>query len=243
MTSGLKLSDFKALSFDCYGTLIDWEIGLLDVLRPWADENNISASDDELLEAFAHHEFEEEAEVPSSPYPEILSGVQIAMARQFGVRSRPADRRSLSESVGNWPAFADSADALKRLQKHFKLIVLSNVDNESFARSEEKLGITFDAVYTAEDICSYKPAKANFRYLLSHAKADLGLEPKDILHTAQSLIHDHIPAQKMGLRTCWINRRGDDDGTATGATKPPPEPVEPNLTFTSLAELADAIES
>jgi len=203
----------------------------------------IDVSDDELFESFAAHEFDEEAEVPSSPYPEILSGVQIAMARQFGVRSKPADRRALAESVGDWPAFDDSGDALKRLQKHFKLIILSNVDNASFAKSEEKLGIKFDAVYTAEDICSYKPAKANFRYLLSHAKADLGLEPNEILHTAQSLIHDHIPGQKFGLKTCWINRRKDDDSTASGATKPPPEPIKPHWTFTSLKELADAVEA
>jgi len=239
----MKLTDFKALSFDCYGTLIDWETGLLAVLRPWADASGISASDDELLESFATHEYDEQAEVPSSPYPEILSGVHIAMARQFGVRSKPADRRALAESVGNWPVFSDSADALKRLQKHFKLIVLSNVDNASFRRSEDKLGIKFDAVYTAEDICSYKPAKANFRYLLNHAKADFGLDPNEILHTAQSLIHDHIPGQKFGLKTCWINRRKDDSGTASGATKAPPEPIKPHWSYTSLKELADAVES
>ncbi len=233
-----NIQKFKAISFDCYGTLINWEKGLLATLKPWLEAEGKNIADDDILKAFALHESEEQAEVQSAPYPEILEGVHLALAREFKVKSSRQLREEFMHSVGNWPAFDDTVEALKSLKKDYKLIILSNVDNASFAKTAKKLGVEFDAVYTAEDICSYKPQKANFRYLLEHAKADLGLKKSDILHTAQSLFHDHVPAQGFGLKTCWIDRRGDDGG----ATNKPKTPVKPHWTFASLTEFAQAMK-
>ena len=233
-----NIQKFKAISFDCYGTLINWEKGLLATLRPWLEAEGKNIADDDILKAFANHESEEQAEVQSAPYPEILEGVHLALAHEFKIKSSRQLREEFMHSVGNWPAFDDTVDALKSLKKDYKLIILSNVDNASFAKTAEKLGVEFDAVYTAEDICSYKPQKANFRYLLEHAKADLGLDKKDILHTAQSLFHDHVPAQGFGLKTCWIDRRGDEGG----ATPKPKTPVKPHWTFNSMAEFAKVMK-
>ena len=238
-----NIKKFKAISFDCYGTLINWEKGLLAALRPWLEAEGKNIADDDILKAFAHHESEEQAEVQSAPYPEILEGVHLALAHEFKIKSSRQLREEFMASVGNWPVFDDTVDALKSLQKNYKLIILSNVDNASFAKTAEKLGVEFDAVYTAEDICSYKPQKANFKYLLEHAKADLGLKKSDILHTAQSLFHDHVPAQGFGLKTCWIDRRGDaDKKTSGGATPKPKTPVKPHWTFSSMAEFAQAMQ-
>jgi 2-haloalkanoic acid dehalogenase type II len=238
-----NIQKFKAISFDCYGTLIDWEKGLLSILRPWLHGEGGNVDDETILKAFAHHESEEQSEVQSAPYPEILEGVHIAIARQFKVKSSRALREQFMASVGNWPCFDDTIDALKSLKKDYKLIILSNVDNASFAKTNAIMGVEFDAIYTAEDICSYKPTKANFNYLLDHAKADLGLKKQDILHTAQSLFHDHEPAQGFGLKTCWIDRRKDSDKkTIGGATPPPKTPVSPHWTFNSMAEFATAMK-
>ena len=140
-------------------------------------------------------------------------------------------------SIKDWPAFPDSAEALAYLKKHYKLVILSNVDNESFAASNKKLGVTFDAVYTAEDIGSYKPASRNFDYMLDKLKT-LGLEKGDILHTAESLFHDHRPANDQGLANCWIFRRFDKEGF--GATMNPGVMPTYDFRFTSMAELAAA---
>jgi 2-haloacid dehalogenase len=232
----MEITDFKAMSFDCYGTLIDWETGILGALRPWLEGAGIAPGDDELLKAFAYWETEEEAEVPSAPYPEILEGVHLALARHYKLRSDPRHRQLLANSVGDWLAFDDTVAALKALKKHYKLIILSNVDRLSFARTNEKLGVEFDAIYTAEDIGTYKPHPRNFNYLLDHARADLGLDKCDILHTAQSLFHDHVPAKKFGITSCWIDRRGD----LAGASKRPNEPYDPKWTFPTMQAFADA---
>ncbi|TIO09107.1 MAG: haloacid dehalogenase, partial [Mesorhizobium sp.] len=115
------------------------------------------------------------------------------------------------ESVKDWPAFADSAEALRYLKQHYKLIILSNVDNKSFSFSNKKLGVDFDAIYTAEDIGSYKPSARNFDYMLEKL-ATIGVEKSQVLHTAESMFHDHAPANRVGLASCWIYRRHADQG-------------------------------
>jgi putative hydrolase of the HAD superfamily len=140
--------------------------------------------------------------------------------------------------VKNWPAFPDSAEALQYLKKHYKLVILSNVDNESFAASNEKLQVEFDAVYTAEDAGSYKPSDRNFDYMLQKLET-IGIEKDAILHTAESLFHDHGPANKHGLASCWIYRRHDQEGF--GATMTPSEMPRIDFRFNSMAELARAV--
>ncbi len=240
----MKLTDFTTLSFDCYGTLIDWEAGLLAALAAWRARTSLTASDGDLLQAFAVVESAEEEANAGALYPEILAGALERMAANFGAAVSGEECAAFGASVGDWPVFPDSAAALATLKQHYKLVILSNVDRASFARSNAKLGVTFDAIYTAEDIGSYKPAPGNFTYLLDHLQADLGVSPDQLLHTAQSLYHDHVPAKALGLTTCWINRgagKEDGDKPGGGATKTPETPVEPDFTFASMGAMATAV--
>ena len=238
MSMNSDISAFSAMSFDCYGTLIDWEAGILAALHPWLEASGLAISDEEILAAFSEAEPQAERAGPEALYPQILRAVVNRMARTLGIEANVVVREGLANSVGNWPAFPDSAEALGRLKRRYKLIILSNVDRASIARTRQLLGVEFDAVYTAQDIGSYKPDPRNFDYLLSHAKSDLGLAPHQILHVAQSLFHDHVPAQAKGLATCWIDRRAAKQGG--GATKQPAVPITPDFRFESLAELAEA---
>jgi len=232
-----RLTDFDVLSFDCYGTLIDWETGIRTALAGWRRRENIQVSDDAFVEAFGRYEWEEEEENPTMLYPEILARVLKRMAAGWGVYASPDDTKAFSRSVGNWPAFPDSALALAYLKQHFKLVILSNVDRESFSYSNAKLGVEFDHIYTAQDIGSYKPDMENFQYLLVNLEEE-GYLPSRILHVAESLYHDHIPAKKLGLATVWIHRRHAQKGH--GATRPPTEQVKPDFTFNSMIEFAQA---
>ena len=232
-----RLIDFDVLSFDCYGTLIDWETGIRTALAPWRRRENIQVSDEGFIEAFGKFEWEEEEENPTLLYPEILGRVLKRMAGGWGVYASPDDMKVFGRSVGNWPAFQDSPLALAYLKQHFKLVILSNVDRESFSYSNAKLGVEFDHVFTAQDIGSYKPDMENFQYLLSNLE-DEGHLSSRLLHVAESLYHDHIPAKKLGLSTCWIHRRHDKQGF--GATKAPTEKVQPDFRFTSMFDFAAA---
>ena len=236
----MKITEFEALSFDCYGTLIDWEAGIGTVLRAWADRRGLGMSTEDLLVAYSEHEAQAERDHPTDPYPSILARAMRALGRQLDTEVSFDDSHELATSVPNWPAFPDSADALARLSKHFKLIILSNVDNEGFAASNEKLRVTFDAILTAEDIGSYKPSPGNFDALDHHVDT-MGIPREKLLHVAQSLFHDHVPAKSRGMTTVWINRRHNDPGW--GATPNPQADVTPDWTFTSMAEFADAVES
>jgi len=233
----MDIRDFDALTCDCYGTLIDWERGILDVLGPWAGQHGLEVSEDGLLQAFAEFESQHEAATPEKLYPEILQAVLTDVARRFGVDADPAEARAFGRSVRDWPAFPDSAAALSYLKQHYKLAIISNVDRDSFAHSRAKLGVEFDAVITAQDVGSYKPDLRNFEYALERLKA-LGVERDRILHVAQSLFHDHEPAKALGLRTVWINRRAGRPGW--GATCPPRASVRPDLVVNDMAALAAA---
>ncbi len=233
----MKLTDFKALTFDCYGTLIDWESGMVAGLKPLTDRVGRDLSRNDILEAHARHESSQQRQTPAMAYRDLLPIVYRRLAEEWGVAVSWAECAAYGDSVKDWPAFADSAEALQYLKRHYKLVILSNVDNESFAASNEKLGVAFDAVYTAEDIGSYKPADGNFHYMLDKLQTlDIGKE--DILHTAESLFHDHGPANRHGLASCWIYRRHDQEGF--GATMNPGNMPHTDFRFNSMADLARA---
>ncbi len=229
-----RLADFKALTFDCYGTLIDWESGILAALAPLLAASG--QSPDAALAAFAEAESAQEAETPAMLYADILAQTYRRLAGLWGVTVLDEECARFGASVGDWPAFPDSKDALQALQRHYRLVILSNVDRASFFRSQQRLGVTFDAVYTAQDIGSYKPSPRNFEYLLAHI-AELGIGKSEILHTAQSLFHDHAPANDFGLASAWIDRRGAREG---GATKPIGTMPHLDFHFLSLAAMAAA---
>jgi 2-haloacid dehalogenase len=233
----LNLTDFEALSFDCYGTLIDWEAGLAAVLTPWAREHCLTVSTGELLERYAAAEARHEEETPGAVYPEILAAALRSLGAAFGVDVSPEESQRLATSVADWPAFPDSPGALAALSERYKLVILSNVDRQSFAGSNARLGVRFDAVITAQDVGSYKPSTRNFEILLSTVSA-LGVADGRLLHVAQSLFHDHVPARRLGLPTVWIDRRGARSGW--GATPAPSIAVTPDWTFESMAAFAAA---
>lgn len=235
----MKLSDFQALSFDCYGTLIDWETGILAVIRPWADDQGLDVTDAELLTVYGGNESRAELDHPLLPYPEILARSFMAVGDQLGAAVTVADGQRLGRSVADWPAFPDSHAALATLAKRYSLVILSNVDRDSFAYSNERLGVEFDRILTAQDIGCYKPSGRNFKTLLSETER-MGIAEGKLLHVAQSLFHDHVPAKKHGLPTVWINRRGGRDGW--GATPAPSVDVRPDWEFASMADFATAVE-
>src|SRR5215470_14004668 len=227
----MQLTDFEALSFDCYGTLIDWEAGLSAVLTPWARERGLQLTEEQLLTAYSPVEAAVEAEHPAELYPDVLARSMRLLGGKLGAEVTSEDAARLAGSVPGWPAFADSHDALTALGRRFKLIILSNVDRASFAGSNARLGVEFTSVLTAQDIGSYKPAERNFEALIAEA-ARLGVGPGRLLHVAQSLFHDHVPAQRAGLRTVWINRRHAQPGWR--AT------LAPDWEFPSMAAFAAA---
>jgi 2-haloacid dehalogenase len=234
----MKLTDFKALTFDCYGTLIDWETGILSGLRLLVEKADITLTRDQILEIFAQNESAQEVETPAMPYSQLLSIVYKRIARTWGVAVTNEQANSFGASIPDWPEFSDSVSALQYLKKHYKLVILSNVDRISFRASNTRLQVAFDAVYTAQDIESYKPSPRNFEYMLRRLRQDFALEKTDVLHTAQSLFHDHAPANKFGLASAWIDRRHAETGW--GATQRPPGTPRYDFRFESMAALVEA---
>jgi 2-haloacid dehalogenase len=232
-----RLADFKALAFDCYGTLIDWESGMFEALKPLTSRAARAFSRDEILAAHARHESFQQAATPSMRYCDLLAVVYKRLGEEWDVETPWADCAAYGQSVGDWPAFADSAASLRYLKTFYKLVILSNVDNANFARSNAKLGVRFDAIFAAEDIGSYKPDMRNFDYMLA-SLARRGIAKEDVLHTAESLFHDHVPARAAGLANCWIFRRHGAEGF--GATMHPGEMPAYDFRFNSLADLVKA---
>jgi 2-haloacid dehalogenase len=227
----LDYSRFEALTFDCYGTLIDWETGILRGLRGTLDRHGIDAPDDELLELYATAE--EQAEAGSYlRYREVLGRCFREVCGHYEVEPDEAAVTAFGASVGDWPAFPDSSAALRQLKTRFRLGVITNCDDDLFAASNRTLGVEFDWIVTAQSVGSYKPNRRNFETAFSQ----LGLPRNRILHVAQSLFHDHVPAQELGLMSVWIDRRHDRPGP--GAS--PPATVVPDATFPDMASLAAA---
>jgi 2-haloacid dehalogenase len=224
--SPIALESFDALTFDCYGTLIDWETGILDALRPFAP----NVDDEALLEAFGRHESEIEAG-PYERYADVLAGCLRALGVEFGFQTTTAEQVAFGQSVKDWPAFADSPDALARLKERFRLGVITNCDDDLFAASNAKLGVEFDWVITAEQARGYKPRTENFEFAFER----IDVPRERILHVAQSLFHDHVPAKALGMTSVWIDRRQGRPGG--GAT--PPADARPDLTVPTLEAFAD----
>jgi len=235
------LSEFTTLTFDCYGTLIDWESGIWEALQPLLERNAaIGLARSLALEVFARSESRQESATPGLAYPEILAEVHRDLAEHLQLVTDSELDRRFGESVPLWPAFPDSPAALKELGARYRLVILSNIDRAGFTASNERLEGDFDAVYTAEDIGSYKPDPRNFEYMLEHLASDFGVRPEEVLHVAQSLYHDHVPAQSFGLATAWIDRQRLSEGGDWGATAKVEHLPVTAYRFFSMAELAAA---
>jgi len=236
-----KLQSYKALTFDCYGTLIDWESGIWDAMQPLLLQSTKSINRTQGLEAFAIIETQQELETPDMLYPELLTHVHNKLAQHFKLSTSAALNSAFGQSVPHWPAFPDTADALRILKNHFKLVILSNVDQQGFAASNKKLGVEFDAIYTAQDVGSYKPNPKNFEYLIKNINTELNISADEILHTAQSLHHDHVPAKKAGLDRCWIDRQDLANNENWGATAVVSDRPDTNYRFTTLMQMAEKV--
>ncbi|KAL8669343.1 MAG: hypothetical protein Q9168_006059 [Polycauliona sp. 1 TL-2023] len=233
-----KLTSHKVLSFDVYGTLIDWETGIVTALSQGYPD--LDMSKEHILHTFHNLEKDYQSRYPDLPYSQLLARLHPSLVSELKL-SAPNESASqqFGDSVGSWPAFPDTLAALKRLQKHFKLVVLSNTDHDSFAATNKSQlpGIDFDAVLTAQDIGSYKPDRRNFEYLIAHVKQEWGIGTDEILQTAQSQFHDHSPAREAGIRSAWIVR----PGAVMGQHGNKGEEIW-DWKFDSLGEMADAVE-
>ncbi len=232
-TATIDFGGFDVITFDCYGTLIDWETGIVAGLRPILDLRGIGpeiADAESLLSRFAGHEAAVEAG-PYLPYREVVARACAGVCGELGVEPSPEELATFGGSVGDWPAFLDSPGALARLHERFALAVITNCDDDLFAASNRRLGVDFEFVITAQQVGSYKPSLRNFE--VAFERID---RPRDrILHVAQSLFHDHVPARSLGLTSVWINRRHDRSGG--GAT--PPAAVSPDLETPDMATFAE----
>lgn len=235
-----NLTSFKLLAFDVYGTLVDWETGVINALESLLSRDPMKTfTREELLHVYHEFEASEQTANPSMTYSELLATIHPKIASKLGLIAPAADENeAFGKSVGIWPAFPDTVEALKRLSKHYKLVVLSNVDRASFSRTNAGAlgGVKFDAILTAQDIGSYKPDLRNFEYMLDHAKQDFGIEKDQVLSTAQSQFHDHYPAKKMGLRSVYIARKGAVMGNVEESKQ------VFGWKFDTLGEMADAVE-
>ena len=236
-------NNYKVLSFDCYGTLIDWETGIWNAGQPLIMKNNrADITRESFLHTFATAETYQEATNPNMIYTELLSTVHKSIANTFNLTTNEGLDINFGESVKKWPEFDDSQTSLKFLKRHFKLVILSNVDRKSFTESNKKLGVNFDAIYTAEDIGSYKPDPRNFNYMINSLRKAFGVKIDDILHVAQSMHHDLVEAKNQGLDIAWIDRQRLSEGGMWGATAKVPQLVKPNFLFFSISEMVKAFQ-
>ncbi len=224
---------FDTLTFDCYGTLIDWESGILAALRPVLETHGVTASDDEILERYGAAESAVQGGA-FLPYADVLRRVMDRIAEQAGIALAAGERDALVDSVGRWPAFPDTPDALAALKRKYRLVVVSNIDDDLFARTAPNLGVEMDDVITALQVRSYKPAPAHFERMLERT----GAAKEKVLHVAQSLFHDIAPARALGFATVWVNRRAGKGGG--GAT--PRADARPDLEVPDLATLVRLVE-
>jgi 2-haloacid dehalogenase len=232
------MSQFTAISFDCYGTLIDWETGIRDAFAVLLVDAPGRYSDAQLLERFALHESELEAATPILPYSEILAEVALRVGAELGVEVTADMAAGFAASIGTWPLFDDVLPALTKLHENHVLAILSNVDRKSFAATEPRFNNSIDIVCIAEDIGAYKPSPEAFR-ALSAELASRNIDSHHHLHVAQSLYHDHEPAQRLGISTCWVDRRHNKDGW--GAVPSPTTEITPDFQINDLHQLIDCI--
>jgi len=226
----LDFSRFEILTFDCYGTLIDWEDGILGYLRRILAEHGKNADDATLLHLYG--DFEARAERgPYQKYRQVLEAVMRQFGEQFGFEPTDQEEWSLAESIRDWEPWPDTVNALRELRKRFRLAIISNIDDDIFADTRPKLGVEFDQVITAEQAHAYKPSLKIFELALSK----IGVPTHRVLHVGQSVYHDVVPAQSLGLATVWVSRPSARRGV--GAVKA--AEGNPDLTVRSLAELVE----
>jgi len=221
----IDFSSFEALTFDCYGTLVDWERGILDALRPTLRAHDVEAEDEEILERFGRLEPTVQAE-RFRPYREVLGEVARRFGGELGFRPTEAEVDAFAGSVGAWPPFPDTVAALQELSRRYRLAIVSNVDDDLFADTARGLGVTFAEVVTAQQVGAYKPAPRHFDEVLRR----LALPRQRVLHVAQSLFHDIAPARDLGFTCVWVNRRaGRPGGGATAPSDAVPDLEVPDL--------------
>lgn len=230
----LKFDDFAVLTFDCYGTLIDWESGLVRALTPILKAHRIEVSNQQLLELYGRLETAAESG-PYLIYKEVLKTVLTQIGGQYGFVPTSDELESFSTSVKDWLPFPDTVAALRRLKKQYKLAILSNIDDDLFAATAGRLEVEFDWIITAQQVKSYKPSANNFH----SAIARIGLPKEQILHVAQSLYHDIAPANALGIASVWIHRRLGKEGF--GAT--PASVASADVIYTDLESFASAVSS
>jgi 2-haloacid dehalogenase len=228
----MDFQKFNYLSFDCYGTLVDWERGILDALLPFLGAKGLDLDPEQVLADYA----ELESAVTNGAYriyKEVLVNVMQGFAVKYGFELKDGEEGTLLRSLPHWPVFPDTVASLHLLSAKYKLVILSNIDSDLIAETAKSLQTHFHEIIPAERIGSYKPALRNFEFALAH----LGADKSEVCHVAQSLYHDIAPAKTIGLKTIWVNRRKGKEGT--GAT--PASTAVPDLEFGSLAEMAEAI--
>jgi 2-haloacid dehalogenase len=230
----LDFRKFKALTFDCYGTLIDWESGILETLAPFRSESNRKPTDDEILEQYGLAESKAQAG-DYKRYRDVLAEVMEHLASFLDVRLTQHEVGLLANSIPYWKPFPDTVEALHVLERYYRLVILSNIDNDLFAFTSAHLQVSFDHVVTAEQCGTYKPSHNNFNTVID----TLNLPREEILHVAQSLYHDIKPANELGLANVWINRRSGKTGF--GATRA--AETAPTLEVPDLASLARLVEA
>lgn len=208
----LDLTQFKVISFDCYGTLIDWETGIFSALRPILAAHRKNLSDAQLLALYSELESEAEQREFRS-YREVLKAVVRGYGRRLEFKPTEAEEESLPASLANWKPFPDTVAALRKLKAHFQLAVISNVDDDLFAATARRLEVPFDHLITAQQARAYKPSLKVFNL----ARQRIGIAPADWLHAAQSVYHDVVPAKSLGISTVWVNRPSPRPGA--GAAK------------------------
>lgn len=230
----LDLSRFSVLSFDCYGTMIDWEAGIFSALRPILTAHNKRVNDVTLLKMYSELELEAEQQKYAS-YREVLQSVVRGFGDRLEFDPAEAEIRSLPESLATWQPFSDTVEALRELKTRYQLAVISNIDDDLFAMTAPKLGVKFNQVVTAQQALCYKPCKRIFQL----ARERLGVAPEQWLHVGQSIYHDVIPAQAMGIAAVWVNRPSPREGA--GATKA--AAGKPDLEVSSLKALVELVSS
>jgi len=228
----MGFESIQLITFDCYGTLIDWETGMLTAMRPLFSQNGRSVADAQLLEHYGEVEVALEAG-PYLPYRQVLSQAVQEMGRRLGTKISADDGRRFAESLTQWQPFPDTVAALQRLAQRFRLGIISNVDDDLFSATQKKLQVPFDPVVTAQQVESYKPSLKNFHEALRRS----GLQQNEVLHAGQSVYHDIIPANSLGIKNVWVNRPSRRPGA--GATKP--AVAQPTAEVSSLAELAQLL--
>ena len=222
----IPLDDLTHLTFDCYGTLIDWERGILSAVQTWLTRSETAVSPEIILRSYVRHEARLEGQA-WRPYCDVLRGVMRGIAKDLGVPLKIADEDTLVDSLPAWPPFPDTVAALQCLSTRFKLVILSNIDDALFRETHKHLKVQFTDIITAEQVKSYKPAPAHFVEALRRLNAPA----QNILHVAQSLYHDHVPAHQIGFRTAWIKRPSLLSGTGLA----PNINAAPDFLFSDLA--------